>query len=642
MSILASPAKHPMKRDRSNLVVALLLLAILGGALYLRLYDLDWDRGYLFHPDERQIIIVVDGLSFPWPPDWRLLLSPKSPWNPGFFAYGSFPIYLLRVSASAVGLLDMNYASLNLSYVVGRVLSALFDVGTVFLVYLLGRRLFNTATAFLGALFVTLAVLHIQLAHFYTVDTVLTFWVVLTVLLAVDLARQPTWRRGLAVGVAWGLALATKISAFPLLLPVAVAWFLGVTHTLGRGTLTYVPNVRPLSRWGVLSRALSGTILAGLLALCTFLLCQPYALLDPLTFLGDVVHEAFMARGLRDIPYTRQFIGTLPYLYPLQQMILWSMGLPLGLAGCAATIGMLGRGIKDVWQGAWLRAADAWIPLSWVLLYFGLTGAFHAKFLRYMLPLVPFLCLWAAWALVRLVEMSRTRWRASLALLLSALVLGGTLFYTLAFMNIYREEHPWIQATAWLCRTLPQGSTILGEHWDDPLPLLQGTGDLRCYRKHAVSELEAYNPDDTAKLEHILQSLEANQYIVLSSNRLYDTIPRLPERYPLTSRYYKLLMGEQLGFELVYYATAEPEFLGVRIVSDTFVDPRLPRPRLLAEQEAKQRRIDLGRADESFTVYDHPMPLVFKKTRSLSRQELLELLGPATQNLPPPGEGKPD
>jgi hypothetical protein len=78
-----------MKRDRSNLVVALLLLAILGGALYLRLYDLDWDRGYLFHPDERQIIIVVDGLSFPWPPDWRLLLSPKSPWNPGFFAYGS-------------------------------------------------------------------------------------------------------------------------------------------------------------------------------------------------------------------------------------------------------------------------------------------------------------------------------------------------------------------------------------------------------------------------------------------------------------------------------------------------------------------------------------------------------------------------
>ena len=92
-------------------------------------------------------------------------------------------------------------------------------------------------------------------------------------------------------------------------------------------------------------------------------------------------------------------------------------------------------------------------------------------------------------------------------------------------------------------------------------------------------------------------------------------------------------MGERLGFDLVYYATADPELFGTRIVSDTFVDPVLPRPRLLAEQEATQRRIDLGRADESFTVYDHPMPLVFRKTRQLSRQELLALLGPAAQNL---------
>jgi hypothetical protein len=237
--------------------------------------------------------------------------------------------------------------------------------------------------------------------------------------------------------------------------------------------------------------------------------------------------------------------------------------------------------------------------------------------------------------LVRLVETSRQRWQRALAVLLSCLVFGGTFCYTLAFMNIYRQDHPWIQATAWLCSNLSPGTTILGEHWDDPLPLIQGTGDLRCYRKHVVTQLEAYNPDDAAKLERILQLLETNEYIILASNRLYDTIPRLPRRYPLTSRYYELLMSERLGYELVYYANAEPELWGVRVVNDTFVDPRLPRPKLLAEREATQRRIDLGRADESFTVYDHPMPLVFRKTTQLSRQELLDLFGPAAQNLPP-------
>jgi len=643
-----------MKRHPSSLPIALCLLAILGGALYLRLYGLDWDLGYLFHPDERQVLLVVDSLSFPWPPDWRALLSAKSPWNPGFFAYGSLPIYLLRICASTVGLVDMNYATLNLSYVVGRVLSALFDVGTVFLLYLLGRKLFDAAIALLGALFAALAVLHIQLSHFYTVDTVLTFWVVLAVLLAVSLSRRPTWRRGLWVGVAWGAALATKVSALPLLLPVVVAWFLGAVRALRPDADGPTPHVRPFSSpldeprgWEspirrsrhpaltVLGRTAGGAAVTGLVAFVAFIVFQPYALLDPVTFVGDVIHEAFMAQGIQDIPYTRQFIGTLPYLYPLQQMILWSLGLPLGLAGCAGALATLGRGVRDVWRGSWLRAADTWIPISWVLLYFGLTGRFHAKFLRYMLPIIPFLCLWAAWALVRLMTMSKARWQRGLAVLLSALVLGGALFYTLAFMNIYREKHPWIQATAWLCGNLAPGTTILGEHWDDPLPLLQGTGDLRCYRKHVVTEFEAYNPDDTAKLEHILQSLQANEYIVLSSNRLYNTIPRLPQRYPLTSRYYELLMGERLGFELVYYATADPELFGIRIVNDTFVDPRLPRPKLLAEREATQRRIDLGRADESFTVYDHPMPLVFRKTKQLSRQDLLDLFGSPAQNLPP-------
>jgi len=66
-----------MPEPRQKVLSRLILCLILAVALFLRLYHIAWDGGYLFHPDERQILVVADELSFPWPPRWSLLLSPK-------------------------------------------------------------------------------------------------------------------------------------------------------------------------------------------------------------------------------------------------------------------------------------------------------------------------------------------------------------------------------------------------------------------------------------------------------------------------------------------------------------------------------------------------------------------------------------
>lgn len=624
---------------RKRLLKGIALLALLGLALFLRLH-LMWDEGYLFHPDERQIYIIADSLSFPWPPDWGLLFSPSSPWNPGFFAYGSLPIYLLRICANLAGLIRPGLDTLNDIHLVGRALSALFDAGAIYLVYRLGHKLYNDWVGLLAAAFVTLSVLHIQLSHFYTVDTLLTFFVILVVSTAVDLARRPTLGRGLWLGVTFGLALATKVSAAPLALVVGLAWLFGRLRGVQGAKEGESPRP-PALAW---RRVIAGGTLSGLMALMVFVICEPYALIDVVTFAVDVIHESYMARGLADIPYTRQFIGTAPYLYPLQQIVLWSLGVPLGIIALAATVGATVRALTDTLRGRWVGAGERWLPLAWVLVYFGLAGGFHVKFLRYMLPILPFLCLWAAWALVGLLG-ATGRW-ASLRRALGGVGLGvalvGAALYAAAYLNIYHQRHTWVQATAWLCEHVPPESHLLIEHWDDPLPMIQGTGDLRCHRRYEYTELCVYDPDDTYKLESILSALERGDYIILSSNRLYNTIPRLPQRYPLTSRYYELLMGERLGYELVYFTAVYPRLFGVDLVNDTFVDPTLPRPKLLAESEARQRRINLGRADESYTVYDHPMPLVFKKTQQLSRQELLALFGLAAQNLPEPSPKSAD
>jgi hypothetical protein len=269
------------------------------------------------------------------------------------------------------------------------------------------------------------------------------------------------------------------------------------------------------------------------------------------------------------------------------------------------------------------------------LVYFGIVGSFHAKFLRYMLPVLPFLTLYGAWGIVELLRAPSTLVRGIGAIAL-VVTLTGTTFYAVAYTAIYRQEHTWIQTTRWLCDTLPPNSGLIIEHWDDPLPLTQGIGELRCAHRHRFLVFPAYNRDTTEKLEQLLTLLEEGDYIVLASNRLYNTIPRLPRRYPLSSRYYELLMGERLGYELVYSAAVYPQALGVRLVHDTFSDPDLPLPRLLAQRKSAAYYVNLGRADESYSVYDHPKTLVFQKTQQLSRQELLELFGNAAADLPAP------
>ena len=74
----------------------LLLFVILSIALGLRLYGINWDQGGLFHPDERAILMRVNDLDFPAPSEVGNLVDPEiSPLNPGWFNYGSLPLYAL-------------------------------------------------------------------------------------------------------------------------------------------------------------------------------------------------------------------------------------------------------------------------------------------------------------------------------------------------------------------------------------------------------------------------------------------------------------------------------------------------------------------------------------------------------------------
>jgi hypothetical protein len=71
----------------------------------------------------------------------------------------------------------------------------------------------------------------------------------------------------------------------------------------------------------------------------------------------------------------------------------------------------------------------------------------------------------------------------------------------------------------------------------------------------------------------------------MATDRLDKSIPRLPQRYPLTIHYYQLLFSGQLGFYLAAHFENRPNLFGVTL--------------------------DDSSADESYSVFDHPTVRIF-------------------------------
>ena len=191
----------------------------------------------------------------------------------------------------------------------------------------------------------------------------------------------------------------------------------------------------------------------------------------------------------------------------------------------------------------------------------------------------------------------------------------GAIFWSLAYVNgVYNTSHPWIKASHWIYANIPDGSTIGWEQWDDSLPYdLPEPNSSR--GRYQFTDWGPFEEDTPEKVERLKEFLRRSDAIALSSNRIYGAVDNLPERYPLTNRYYQLLFDGKLGFELALEQANHPNLLGIDI--------------------------DDEKADESFTLYDHARVLVFRKVRDLSDAEFDALLGGSWQGAKPWDVGKP-
>ncbi len=621
---LAAPMARPRLAVSPRVLSTAALLALLVIALALRLYGIDWDQGGLFHPDERAVLMNTNDLRWPAPSEVGSLLdAQESPLNPGWFNYGSLPMYLLKAVQSVGsslprfdlgplafdGTLDLFDIRIH-----GRVISALADTATVALVFLIAGRWYGRRVGFVAAALSALSVIQIQLAHFYAFDGLMTAFIVAAVFFSMRVAFNGKPADSALAGLMFGLGMATKFAVAPLALTLLVAH---ATYALSRpGDVLDLRRAAAAEAARRQWQAYRGLLIAAGVAVAAMLVAQPYMLLDFTTFSANVGEQSQMVRRILDYPYTRQYVDTPKFWYQAWQLGIWGLGPALGVVALVGFAGGLAVALVTK------RKAD-FVILSWLLPYLLITGWFDVKFMRYMLPAAPFLLLYSARLLVWSGGAFTTLWprRRWLAYAPALVVIALTAHYALAFESIYRDLHPAQDVSEWLRQNAQPGAAVLQEHWEEGIPNVPGL----VYPER----LGLYEPDTPEKFDRIALELARADYLVLYSNRLYGTLPRLEGRYPLSTGYYADLFAGRLGYEMAYVAQKERSFLGVAYADDPFarIDNKVQPPASWQAPAGRLATLRLGWSDESFTVYEHPVVFVFENRDRLSEADILIAIG---------------
>jgi hypothetical protein len=638
------PARLPISR----FILDFFLLFLISIGIFFRFSWVNWSQGTNVHPDEYGLTSTLTALRIPNSLDgyFNTRLSPLSPYQKydengipiqngpdNRMRWGQLPMTIIRWTAEQTG--NVGYDEIRL---LGRRLSALADALSLVLIFLIGRSLYGYRTGLLAAALSSLAVMQIQQSHFMTVDNFGVFFATLAMYAAMRIAgfssrrnRQPD--EGLAgvpeapqnlttgwgwyglFGLAFGLALACKINLLPLGGMLLVAAFLSVPNL----TLRSRGELRRIA-WRITLLLAFSFLVSG----ASFRLSQPMSFRAPTGETGiltlypnpDWVESMKVAEmesnGVGGGPPAEQWTNRTAILFPLTNMVVWGMGLPLGLAAWLGFLWAVWRAFRS--EAAWRAQA---LPLIWVGGYFLFMGTRWVKSMRYFLPIYPFLCLLAAWALIELWRKvgSSSHGRSRLfqtaarigSLAASAIVIAGTLAWALAFVQaVYLQDHTRIQASRWIYQNVPQGSIISNENWDEGLPLpIDGKDPFGGLYQGVEMPVRWYDAEN--KRQAFLDTLAQVDYIILPSQRGIWSISRLPRMYPMTMAYYQALFDGRLGFERVATFTSPLRFgpLEISDVGGTLAWGETPSLPLFNNNPLA--------AEEAFSVYDHPPVWIFKK-----------------------------
>ncbi|RLE21425.1 MAG: hypothetical protein DRJ65_16065 [Acidobacteria bacterium] len=441
---------------RSNRVHFALLLSIMVLAAGLRLVGVNWDQGHHLHPDERFMGMVADSLE---PVDSlgeyldtaHSTLNPKNVGGQVDFVYGTFPAIAVRLLSELTG-----HKQSGQVYLLGRMCSAVCDLGVLLLVYLIATSSYDRRVGLLAAAMSAVVVLQIQQSHYFTVDNFANLFVILAIFAATRIASctvSVSQTGDGSVAAAVRAALAQSDARFAALFAFAAAAAVAaklnaapVVFLLPFAYALQVAGVAPNERAKAVRRALLWMTFAASLSFLVFRLLHPYVFAGPGLFgikfnpqWVTTIRALLLQTGAdADWPPAMQWARR-SIFFSGRNMVLWGFGPALG---ALAWFGFAGAGWRII-HGRWRRHAVLW---GWVAFYFTWQSLAHNPTMRYQLPVYPVLTVFAAWAVIALWDHGRR----TTAVLTGAIVLAVTTAWAVAFTGIYTRPVTRVEASHWI------------------------------------------------------------------------------------------------------------------------------------------------------------------------------------------------
>jgi len=582
----------------------IILFCILFFGLFFRLYGNNWDQGWHLHPDERFLTMVGGAVTIPSSLSHYLdqHISSFNPVNKGhaFFVYGTLPILINKVGAQLLS--NDVYGLFNLQ---GRVLAGIADFLVLLTIYklvgLVEKKLkLAPSIKYASTFFYAIAVLPIQLSHFFTVDTFLNLFCWLSLYFAVRLNVQTlkgsNGISNMAVsGLFLGLACACKVSAVYFAPLIGIFIFIETISSF----LSFPRTRESRGRYPLFKLKIRDWIpaFAGrtkvLFSVAIFFIAFYLALRlgSPYYFeTGNIFQPQLSAIFVKNIqtlqtydnpqtlfPPSIQWLSKTPD-FSLINIIFFGVGPLYFLLSVGGIILLLKK--KNIFITA---------SIVWVMLFTLYQSLQFAKSMRYLILIYPFLALFAAVGMTHMFNVFK-KFPSVIRYALHGICYILILFWPLAFMSLYTKDHSRVNASKWIYENIPTNSTLTYEYWDDPLPL---TVQDPITKNFTLSEIHIFDPDTNEKWTTINNQLNAADYYIMSSNRGWGSISKAPGRYPSASIFYNNMFNGTGGFTFIKEISSYPSLRYLGIPLD-FPDQW---------------------AEEAFTVYDHPLVYIFRKNK---------------------------
>lgn len=473
-------------------------------ALIFRIWGIGFGLPIFNHPDERAYLPGAVYILH------TLDLNPNYFHNPPLLTYMySVVMFLYFLFGKLFGWFTStkNFQELFLSdgtnfYVIARSLNALLSSGICLLVYIVGKKLFDKVTGLIASLLLCSTFLIIKDSHYAVTDIPGTFFLMLSFTYIIGIYTRGRAKDYMLGGLFAGMAVATKYNMGIVIIPLVLAHFLS-------------------KRKIVITREFMWAILG---CFNGFILCCPWILLDYRKFWADFADQYMMGSitglgGSTTISYGK-YLLTLTWGYGL---------LPL----CFFVIGAI-----CLWRRK--ETQKLWILLCFPLVYYLLLGGIKMFYVRFAVPLIPYMCVLSAYGIISLTRRFSYKHQVAALVLLTLVSVSQGIIFSCIHNHLITQTDTRLLARNWINDNLPHGSKIVAEGYSPSLKSYDDTGSLTEYiNDYQVENVWTSLPRTTLN-EYRQQDFE---YIITSSyiSRRYQDHPL---NYPQESDFYTTLERE--------------------------------------------------------------------------------------------------